>query len=37
MGLGLYDSQSKRIKFETRDGAGERIVTATWDRKNKCL
>jgi hypothetical protein len=37
MGLGLYDSQNKRIKFETADGNGERIVTATWDRKMKCL
>jgi hypothetical protein len=38
MGQGLYDSQSKRIKFETVEQyGGERIVTATWDRKLKCL
>lgn len=35
MGEGLYDSQNKRVKFET-DG-GERIVSAAWDRKEKCL
>ena len=35
MGQGLYDSTIKRAKFET---AGyERVVTAQWDRKLKCL
>lgn len=35
MGSGLYDSASKRIKFEVQ--GGERVVTATWDRKSRCL
>lgn len=35
MGVGLYDSANKRVKFETN--GGERIVSATWDRKAKCL
>lgn len=35
IGLGLYDSANKRIKFETE--GGERVVSATWDRKMKCL
>lgn len=35
MGSGLYDSASKRVKFETM--GYERVVTAQWDRKLKCL
>jgi hypothetical protein len=34
-GKGLYDSANKKIKFEV-DG-GERVVAATWDRKEKAL
>ena len=35
MGTGLYDSAAKRVKFETM--GYERVVTAQWDRKLKCL
>jgi len=35
MGSGLYDSAAKRVKFETM--GYERVVTAQWDRKLKCL
>lgn len=35
MGVGLYDSTIKRVKFETN--GYERVVTAQWDRKLKCL
>ena len=35
MGTGLYDSASKRVKFETM--GYERVVTAQWDRKLKSL
>ena len=46
MGAGLYDSTIKRVKFlvdivtpsmSSTGQANERIVTATWDRKLKCL
>lgn len=38
MGSGLYDSSIKRVKFLVEHGpANERVVTATWDRKLKCL
>lgn len=47
MGRGLYDSSIKRVKFlvdhptpsaPTGNGVlNERVVTATWDRKLKCL
>lgn len=46
MGKGLYDSSIKRVKFlvdqhvaatEESGQPNERIVTAQWDRKLKCM